>query len=45
VRLGDIRGFIDGVCGHELHAKRIDSLTGVTLGVITSASLAVGVIG
>ena len=44
-RLKDIRGFIDGVCGHELHAKRIDSLAGATLGVMTSASLAVAVIG
>jgi hypothetical protein len=44
-RLKDIRGFIDGVCGHELHAKRVDSLAGATLGVMTSASLAVAVIG
>ena len=44
-RLKDIRGFIDGVCGHQLHAKRVDSLAGATLGVMASASLAVAVIG
>ncbi len=44
-RLKDIRGFIGGVYGHELHAKRVDSLAGATLGVMTSASLAVAVIG
>jgi Transposase DDE domain len=44
-RLKDIRGFIDGVYGHELHAKRVESLAGATLGVMTSASLAVAVIG
>jgi hypothetical protein len=44
-RLKDIRAFIDGVCGHELHAKRVDSLAGATLGVMASASLAVAVIG
>jgi len=44
-RLKDIRAFIDGVCGHELHAKRVDGLAGATLGVMASASLAVAVIG
>ena len=44
-RLKDIRSFIDSVYGHELHAKRIDSLAGATLGVMASASLAVAVIG
>jgi hypothetical protein len=44
-RLKDIRGFIEGVYGHDLHAKRIASLAGATLGVMTSASLAVAMIG
>jgi hypothetical protein len=44
-RLRDIRGFIDGLYEHDLHAKRVDALAGATLGVMTSASLAVAVIG
>jgi hypothetical protein len=44
-RLNDIRGFIEGVYQNDLHAKRIQSLANATLGVMTSASLAVGVIG
>lgn len=44
-RLGDVRAFIDGVYGHDLHAKRVDALAGATLGVMTSASLAVATIG
>src|ERR1700686_4748040 len=44
-RLKDIRGFIEGLYEHDLHAKRVDSLAGATLGVMTSASLAVAVIG
>jgi Transposase DDE domain len=51
-RLKDIRGFIEGVYGRlstrrrdDLHAKRIASLAGATLGVMTSASLAVAMIG
>src|SRR6202795_3248888 len=44
-RLKDIRAFIDDVYQHDLHAKRVDSLAGATLGVMTSASLAVAVIG
>ena len=44
-RLKDIRAFIDDLYGHDLHAKRVDSLAGATLGVMTSASLAVAVIG
>src|ERR1700688_2683482 len=44
-RLEDIRVFIDGLYEHDLHAKRVDSLAGATLGVMTSASLAVAVIG
>src|ERR1700686_685987 len=44
-RLEDIRVFIDGLYEHDLHAKRVDSVAGATLGVMTSASLAVAVIG
>jgi hypothetical protein len=44
-RLNDIRGFIEAVYGHDLHAKRIASLANATLGVMTSASLAVAMIG
>src|ERR1700680_1497903 len=42
-RLEDIRVFIDGLYEHDLHAKRVDSLAGATLGVMSSASLAVAV--
>ena len=47
-RLGqfaDIRSFVGEVYGGDLHAKRIDSLAGATLGVMQSASLAVAMIG
>ena len=44
-RLKDIRAFIEGLYEHDLHAKRVDALAGATLGVMTSASLAVAVIG
>src|SRR5580658_7289425 len=44
-RLKDIRAFIDGLYGHDLHAKRVDSLAAATLGVMTGASLAIAMIG
>lgn len=44
-RLGDIRGFIGGLYGPDLHARRVDALAGATLGVMTGASLAVSMIG
>ena len=44
-RLEDVRGFIGGVYGPELHAKRVDALAGATVGVMTGASLAVAMIG
>lgn len=44
-RLKDIHAFIDGLYGHDLHAKRVDSLAAATLGVMTGASLAVAMIG
>ena len=44
-RLGDVRGFIGGLYGPDLHAKRIDALAAATLGVMAGASLAVAMIG
>lgn len=44
-RRKDIREFIDSLYEHDLHAKRVDSLADATLGVMSSASLAVAVIG
>jgi hypothetical protein len=44
-RLKDIRAFIDGLYEHDLNAKRVDFLAGATLGIVTSASLVVAVIG
>ena len=44
-RFDDVRSFIGEVYGPDLHAKRIDSLTGATLGTMTAASLAVAMIG
>jgi len=45
IRSGDITKFIDGLLKEDEHAKRILSLSNATLGVITSASLAVHAIG
>jgi hypothetical protein len=44
-RFGEVRGFIGGLYGPDLHAKRVDSLAAATLGVMTGASLAVSMIG
>ncbi len=44
-QLADVRSFVGGVYGGDLHAKRIDSLAGATLGVMHAASLAVALIG
>jgi hypothetical protein len=44
-RLKDIRACIDSLYGHDLHAKRVDSLAAATLGVMTGASLGVAMIG
>src|SRR4051812_50179144 len=43
--LAEVRSFVGGVYGEDLHAKRIASLAGATLGVMQAASLAVAVIG
>lgn len=49
VRLGrklkGIHSFIDELYDGDLHAKRVESLAGATLGVMSSASLAVSLIG
>ena len=44
-RLDEVRGFIGGLYGPDLHAKRIESLACATLGVMAGASLAVSMIG
>jgi hypothetical protein len=49
-KLKDIRAFIDDLYEHDVHAKRVDAkrvdaLAGARLGVMTSASLAVAMIG
>jgi hypothetical protein len=44
-QLKNVRSFVAGLYGPDLHAKRIDALAGATLGVMTGASLAVAVIG
>ncbi len=44
-QFAEVRGFVDGVYGGDLHAKRVDSLAAATLGVMQSASLAVAMIG
>jgi hypothetical protein len=45
VSFEDVHQFVDGLFAGDLHAKRVLSLANATLGVITSASLAVGTIG
>ena len=40
-----VHDFLSPLFGGDLHAKRVNSLAGATLGVIQSASLAVGMIG
>jgi len=44
-RFDDVCAFIGEVYGRDLHTKRIKSLAGATLGVMTAASLAVALIG
>ena len=44
-RLVEVRSFIGGLYGPDLHAKRVDALAAATLGVMTGASLAVAMIG
>jgi hypothetical protein len=44
-RIEFIRDCLRTIFARDMHFKRIDSLAGTTLGVMTSASLAVSVIG
>jgi hypothetical protein len=44
-RFDQVRAYLGEVDGSDLHAKRIGSLAGATLGVMTAASLAVAMIG
>src|ERR1700748_179532 len=44
-RIDDVRSFISDLYAADLHAKRIDSLAGATLGVMMAASLVVAMIG
>jgi hypothetical protein len=44
-RIDFIRDYLRAIFAEDVHAKRIDSLAGATLGVMTSASLAVSVMG
>lgn len=44
-KLADVQAFIDGVYGGRLHAKRVESLAGAALSVMTGASLAAAMIG
>src|SRR5580692_11979926 len=44
-RYEDVRSFIGELYGQDLHAKRVGSLAGATLGTMTAASLAVALIG
>ncbi len=44
-RFKDIHGFLQSLFGEDMHAKRVYSLANATLGVMTSASLAVNTIG
>ena len=45
LRRDDISEFITKLCEGDLHAKRVLSLANATLGVLTSAALAVHAIG
>ena len=44
-RIEFIRDYLRAIFAGDVHSKRIDSLAGATLGVMTSASLAISVIG
>jgi len=44
-RVEFVQGFLDRIFAESLHAKRIESLVNGALGVMTSASLAVSIIG
>ena len=43
--INQVKQVLGGVLGHDLHAKRVESLSDATLGVLRSAALAVCAIG
>jgi hypothetical protein len=45
ISVATVEQFLGGVFGKDLHAKRVQSLAGATLGVMRSCSLAVSLIG
>jgi len=45
IAFDDVHGFLGGLFGEDVHAKRVYSLANATLGVMTAASLAVAAIG
>jgi len=45
IAFNTIHKFLTGLIGDDVHAKRVYSLANATLGVISSASLAVNTIG
>jgi hypothetical protein len=45
IAFDDVHGFVSGLFGEEVHAKRVYSLANATLGVMTAAALAVAAIG
>ena len=44
-RVEFVHDYLDRIFAEDLHAKRVQSLANGTLGVMTSASLAVSIIG
>ena len=44
-RFKDIHGFVDSLLGDDMHAKRVYSLANATMGVMSSASLAIHAMG
>ena len=45
ISVATVEQFLGGVFGQDLHAKRVRSLAGATLGAMRSCSLAVSLIG
>jgi hypothetical protein len=44
-KFADIKKYIDAALDGDIHAKRVESLANATIGIMTSASLAVSMIG
>jgi len=45
IRFKDVHSFVASIVGDEVHAKRVLSMANATLGIMTSASLAIHAIG